>query len=348
MTNSRVHSNAAQITRTFTWLVIFIVVLTGVSISLIVGYHLTKSRVQDAITLERSLKRSFIDDAPDWKQWQLNSPIDTKDTFVKVDTKIPGKPRERFYSHQAAKFLAVKTVTAPIFSAVRYKPGYGLYYRSGSSSQHIYYETWTSLNNVVHMFILILADLFFVLLVSGGLGYFMVRLLARRLNQPLADLTQAAQKINHASNVSYHEALPVPHDPTEVHELGREINTLLASLNQQVLRDHQFVSDASHELRTPLTSIQGHVSLIQRHGQQRPEIIPKSLTAIDHESHRMQELVQSLLRLSRMDHVDFQLNYVDLRPIVNDVITDNRLSFAQTIQYDFPNDPMVAYANTFS
>ncbi|GEO68179.1 sensor histidine kinase [Levilactobacillus acidifarinae] len=348
MSNFRGRSNAAQITRTFTWTMLLIVAITGISISLVVGYRLTRSRMQDAVTLEKSLNRSFIDDAPDWRQWKLNSPIDTHDTFVKVHTKLPGKKQEQFYSPHAKKFLAAQETTLPVFPAVRYRAGYGLYYRSGLEAKHIYYETWTSLNSVVHIFRLILMDLVFVLLFCSVLSYYIIRLLAKRLNQPLAHLTEAAKQINHAENVSYHEALPVPQSPVEVHDLGTEINDLLASLNQQVLRDHQFVSDASHELRTPLTSIQGHVSLIKRHGQQKPEIIPKSLDAIDHESHRMQALVESLLRLSRMDHTDLKLDYVTLQDVVTETVNDNQPGIPQAIHVVLPTQPTVAAVNVNS
>lgn len=342
---SRPTSNAAQITKSFTWMMLLIISITGLSISLVVGVHLTRGRIEDAVTLERSLKRSFIDDAPDWKQWKLNSPINTNDTFVKVRTNLPNRKHERFYSPHTKRLLAAKQLTMPVFKAVQYRHDLGFFYHSTLYTDHIYYETWTSLNNVVRIFKDILIDLFLMVVLSSLIGYAIMRLLARRLNRPLAELTDAAKRINHSQTVSYHEALPIPTSPTEVHDLGVEINDLLNSLNQQVLRDHQFVSDASHELRTPLTSINGHVSLIKRHGQQRPELIPKSLAAIDHESHRMQALVESLLKLSRMDHANVTLDYLDLRQLVQELVADNGLSFTQTIVVDLPSDPVVAYAN---
>lgn len=345
MPSFRGHSNAAQITRSFTWALLLIVLITGVSISLIVGYRLTRSRMNDAVAIENSLNRAFIDDRPDWEQWKLNSPVNTKNTFVKVATHLAGHQPAQYYSPHAKRFLRARETRMPIFSAVRYKAGHGLYYRSVLKSRGITYETWTSLNSVLHMFRLILMDLVFVLLLCSVVGYVMIGFLARRLNQPLADLTHAAQQINHTENVSYHESLPVPAAPDEVHALGSEINQLLDSLNQQVLRDHQFVSDASHELRTPLTSIQGHISLIKRHGQQKPAIVPKSLDAIDHESHRMQALVESLLRLSRMDHAEVTLASVDLAQLLRDTVADSQPSFPQPIQLVGADQPTPVTGN---
>lgn len=344
--NFQGHSNAAQITRTFTWMMLIIVLVTGTSIATVVGYRLTRSRMDDAETLIKSLKRSVIDDRPDWHQWSVNSPINTEDTFVIVHTRIPSRPKEVFYSNDAKDFLKAREWTLPIFTAVRYREGFGLFYRSSYDANHIYYETWTSLENVLHVFTLVIKDLLLTLVICGILGYFIAARLARRLNQPLAELTAAAKKVNHASNITYHEVLPVPAHPDEVHDLGTEINRLLKSLNEQALRDHQFVSDASHELRTPLTAIRGHISLINRHADAHPEVVPRSLKAIDHESARMQSLVESLLRLSRMDHATVTTQAVNINPIVQEVAANYQSNLAQPLKLVLPKRPVMAQFNS--
>lgn len=348
MPNFKGHSNAAQIARTFTTMMLVIIFITGLSVSMVVGLRLTRNRMNDATILMKSLKRSVTDDDPDWNQWNLNSPINTKDTYVKVNTYAPKHKPRVFYSPNAKKFLETQEIRVPGFSAIRYRRGYGFFYRLGSEKKHIYYETWTSLHDVIHIFRLIIEDMILVLIICGVLGYFVMGWLAKRLNQPLSNLTHAAQKINHAENISYHEALPVPETPDEVHDLGLEINELLHSLNDQVLRDHQFVSDASHELRTPLTAIRGHISLIKRRGDQHPEIIPRSLDFIDHESTRMQTLVESLLRLSRMDHVDVQLDFYDVAKLVRETAANYQANLTQPVVVQIPAQPVTAYVNADS
>ena len=344
MRNFSGQSNAAQITRTFTVIILLIILLTGVSIAGVVGYRLTKNRMDDAQILITSLKRSFIDDAPDWQQWKMNSPINTKDTYVKVSTKISHQKHQIFYSPNARKFLHAKEWQVPGFNNIRYRNGFGFFYRSGAESRHIYYETWTSLHDVIHIFRLILEDLLLVIIIGGILGYLITAWLARRLNRPLAALTNAAAQINHAENISYHEALPVPIEPTEVHDLGVEINQLLQSLNKQVLRDHQFVADASHELRTPLTAIRGHISLINRRGKEHPEVISRSLKFIDHESIRMQTLVENLLQLTRMDHTEATLSYQSVDKVIRETVTNYETSLPQTITMALT--PTNAYFNS--
>lgn len=348
MFNFRGKSNAAQITRSFTLMMILIVFITGASISLVVGYRLTRDRIDDARALTKSLDRSIIDDEPDWNRWAINSPINTKNTFVKVHTKMPKRKQQTFYSKGTAKFLKSRATEMPLFHSVWYISGHGLFYRAAMDSGHIYYETWTSFHDVLHIFRLILEMMVIVLILCGVLGYFVIAWLARRLNKPLANLTSAANKINHSDNVSYHEALPVPTSPDEVHALGMEINQLLKSLNDQVLRDHQFVSDASHELRTPLTAIRGHISLIKRRGDQHPEIIPKSLKFIDDESARMQTLVESLLRLSRMDHVTIDQQLLDINQLVQETVENYQPSIVQPVQVDVSATPLMTTVNADS
>lgn len=344
--NFQGHSNAAQITRTFTWMLLLIVLITGTSIATVVGYRLTRSRMDDAETLIKSLKRSVIDDKPDWHQWSVNSPINTENTYVIVHTRLPQRAKHVFYSNDAQDFLKAREWTAPIFTAVRYREGFGLFYRSSYDANHIYYETWTSLDDVLHVFTLVIKDLLLTLVVCGLLGYFIASRLARRLNQPLATLTNAAKKVNHASNITYHEVLPVPAHPDEVHDLGTEINLLLKSLNEQALRDHQFVSDASHELRTPLTAIRGHINLINRHAADHPEVIPRSLKAIDHESARMQSLVESLLRLSRMDHATVTTQTINVNLVVQEVAANYQSNLSQPLNLTLPKSPVMAQFNS--
>lgn len=344
--NFQGHSNAAQITRTFTWMMLLIVLVTGTSIATVVGYRLTRSRMEDAETLLNSLKRSVIDDKPDWQQWSINSPLNTESTYVIVHTRLPQHAKHVFYSNDAQDFLKSREWTMPIFTAIRYRDGFGLFYRSSYDANHIYYETWTSLDDVLHVFTLVIKDLLITLIICGLLGYFIAARLARRLNQPLATLTDAAKKVNHASNITYHEVLPVPDHPDEVHDLGTEINLLLKSLNEQALRDHQFVSDASHELRTPLTAIRGHISLINRHAADHPEVVPRSLKAIDHESARMQSLVESLLRLSRMDHATVTTQAINVNLIVQEVAANYQANLSQPLKLSLPNSPVMAQFNS--
>ncbi|WP_245861170.1 sensor histidine kinase [Microbacterium aurantiacum] len=87
---------------------------------------------------------------------------------------------------------------------------------------------------------------------------------------------------------------------------GDEVDRLAATMNRMLDRieyaqrtQRQFVSDASHELRSPLATIRQHAELVSAY----PESTSKEEFSeiVLHEGARMQELVEGLLLLARLD-----------------------------------------------
>lgn len=313
------NSNTAQITRTYTLLLAFITIAMGLSLAIGVGYSLVESKIEDAHGLMDSLQRSFIDDRPDWEQWRRDSNINTKDTNVKVSFTENGK-KQVYYSSGTKKFLKQKASHVPFSSHLEIRETWRPYYHLTSDVKGIHYQIWVGFHSVTHVFHVIFDILLIVMILSFLIGIWLISLLAKRLNQPLKNLTESTHQINQAPEVSYDTQLPLPDKPQEVQDLTKEFNQLLAQLNRQAIRDRQFVSDASHELRTPITAIRGHVQFIQRHGQDHPEIIERSVGFIDSESKRMQKLVESLLKLSRMDHLTVERKQVQVAPVVQAIV----------------------------
>lgn len=114
----------------------------------------------------------------------------------------------------------------------------------------------------------------------------------------------------------------------------------------QIRRD--FVANVSHELRTPLTAIRGYVEALSE-----PDVDPadsrRFLEIITRHTHRMERLVQDLLRLARLDARQETLDVVTCDPatLVQTVITDltPRLdSRRQRVSVDIAPDatPLVA------
>ena len=90
---------------------------------------------------------------------------------------------------------------------------------------------------------------------AGALG----RLVARRTLGPVSRLGAAARDVAATQDPS----LPVPESGgAELEQLGRSINSMLASLSD--LREHErrLIDDAAHELRTPLTSLRTNIELL--------------------------------------------------------------------------------------
>ncbi|PWI57302.1 sensor histidine kinase [Sulfoacidibacillus thermotolerans] len=78
-------------------------------------------------------------------------------------------------------------------------------------------------------------------------------------------------------------------------------------------KQQQFVSDASHELRTPLAVVQAQAQLLLRHPTHTVEQEAGSISAIDNEARRMNQLVDDLLTLARADSKQLELSLQSVR-----------------------------------
>jgi len=339
----RSNSSASQITISYVIILGIITVIMGLSLAVGVGYQLVDAKIQDANGLMNSLQRSFIDDKPDWNQWRTNSNVNTKDTFVRVESSRNNK-EHIYYSANTKGFLKNKPERIPFFNALEVRDYWRPYYHLTEVSKGVRYEIWVSFHSVTHIFHVIFNILLIVMLASFLIGVGLISVLAKHLNRPLVNLTRSTHKINQAGKLSYDTQLPIPNKPQEVTDLTKEFNQLLEQLNHKAIRDRQFVSDASHELRTPITAIRGHVQFIQRHGKEHPEIVGRSLGYIDSESLRMQKLIESLLRLSRMDKMTVKRDLVDVSELLNNIVGTYQESIPQKL--DFQHDvPLNAFVN---
>jgi two-component system phosphate regulon sensor histidine kinase PhoR len=88
----------------------------------------------------------------------------------------------------------------------------------------------------------------------------------------------------------------------------------------------EFVANVSHELRTPITNLHLYQTLLRK----RPENLDKYLTVIERETHRLEHIIEDLLRLSRLDQERTQVNLlpIDLNQLVKQFIQD-RVSLAE-------------------
>lgn len=339
------NSSAERMVRAYNSLIVSLMLLVFIAVIGVVGGRLIANKHDDSLQVMTTLKHTFAQHEPDWDYWRDNAPLNTKLTFVRVRVQQPDGRVTEYYTRHTKDFLTDTLNTWPLFSNVQYQRGQGVYYHMQTVQQKLgwrtTYSVWLSLNNMIELFKLLLVMMLIVTAFGVIVGTWATSLLARRLNQPLVALTAATKTITDQPDANYHERLPVPEEPEEIRELSQEFNRLLHSLNEQVIRDNQFVSDASHELRTPLTAIRGHVSLLRRHGTAHPELIPESLAVIDDESMKMQRLIESLLALSRMDHAQIQVAEIDVAGLARRVVTRFQGQSRQQLKVAMPPRLMV-------
>lgn len=347
MATKKLKSNTQLITRAYATLLVILMLVIGLATISVVGIHLVRSKQATAKQLISTLESSFSDYKPDWDYWRDTAPVNVHNTFVRVKVVHADKPNRRYYLRGTADFLADEWESWPLLHHIQYRPDQGVFYHEVKRERYnkktwVTYEVWLSLNNIMELFKLILVIIASTTLLGYVVGIWLISLLAKRINKPLEELTADSTRI--ADDTGYHQALPVFNSSREVHELSLAFNHLLRSLNERIRRDHQFVSDASHELRTPLAAIRGHSELLRRHATQHPEIIPDSVAMISSETLKMQHLIESLLQLSRMDHMAIKLATFDLTALVAQVTATFQEQMPQELLNQTPAKVHV-YAN---
>ena len=97
----------------------------------------------------------------------------------------------------------------------------------------------------------------------------------------------------------------------------------------------EFVSNVSHELRTPLTTMRSYLEALADGAWKNEEIAPSFLHVTQTETERMIRLVEDLLKLSRMDSEEYELNkeWVEFNRFFNSIIDRFELSKSQNVEF---------------
>ena len=84
----------------------------------------------------------------------------------------------------------------------------------------------------------------------------------------------------------------------------------------------QFFSDISHELKTPMSAIIGSVEILQKEGIQNKENFDEFMGILLKESYRMQNIIEDILELSRLEQprVTLSPKLIDVDSIVKDTV----------------------------
>ena len=149
-------------------------------------------------------------------------------------------------------------------------------------------------------------------IMSAGLAALGSWLVLGRSLAPLSTVTETAQAINRADDLSRR----IPYTGPMEDEIGRLIesfNQTLERLEALFMSQRRLLADVSHELRTPLTVIKGSADLMRR--MQRLD--DESLTSINLEAGRLTRLVGGLLLLAQAESGKLSL---DLRPLELDTL----------------------------
>jgi signal transduction histidine kinase len=158
-----------------------------------------------------------------------------------------------------------------------------------------------------------------------ALGLWIGWLTSRKVMAPVSHLAEQVDKSgpdNLPTDLSRHFY------QDEVGVLARALEQTMQRVEAFVNREHQFTRDVSHELRTPVTVIKGAVELLKRYfaGEKKSE--PRSLSRIERSVKKMENIIETLLWLSREDVADHQGPVFAVTSAVREVIEQNRYLIA--------------------
>lgn len=121
---------------------------------------------------------------------------------------------------------------------------------------------------------------------------------SRTATNPFRDLALGMREV---AKGNFDVSVRLPYHSEELGELERNFNRMTAELRSNEYLRKDFISGVSHQLKTPLSILHGYADLLVQGDLTETE--RQEYTAyVAEESVRLTELIDNMLRLSRIDH----------------------------------------------
>ncbi len=169
-------------------------------------------------------------------------------------------------------------------------------------------QTAASLENInddLNRLLLIFYTVIPLVLIITGLTAFFI---SKKAFSPVARMAETANKIS-IDNLD--KRLLLPNSKDEIHALAKTLNQMIERIDNSVKSQKQFIADASHEIKTPLTIIQTELELAEKklNDLSLKENIQIALSEVE----RLNQLVQSLLTIVKLESFSDNLNFQSVR-----------------------------------
>ena len=137
--------------------------------------------------------------------------------------------------------------------------------------------------------------------------------LALGIARPIERLTRRTEKL---AEGDFSVRADDSSGPPEVRELSRSFNTMASRLGLLIEGQRQFASAVSHQLRTPLTALRLRLEQAQDSLTDDNPIAVEALEASRAETDRLQEMVEQLLALARIEGRASAIAHIDAVEVV--------------------------------
>ncbi len=167
---------------------------------------------------------------------------------------------------------------------------------------------------LLNLFIILMTTYWSVLVVL----FYITRFIAGKSISPINKVILTAERI---TRENLDERIDLPDHKDEIYKLTLTINQLLDRLEDAVIREKQFTSDASHELRTPLSIIKGTLEVLIRKPR-TVELYESKINYCINEVDRMTAIIDQLLILARYESgkVTTLINKININEVLKPVL----------------------------
>lgn len=169
----------------------------------------------------------------------------------------------------------------------------------------------STLNILAHLLV-------WITLISIMFGTIMSIIIARRLARPLNSLTDSAAILADGNyNVNFDGS-----GTAETEELAATLNYAESEISKSDKLQKDLLANVSHDLKTPLTMVKSYAEMIRDISGNNPEKREKHLNVIINEADRLNDLVNDLTLLSKMQAKvdDLNIEEVDLKDVAREAI----------------------------
>lgn len=162
-----------------------------------------------------------------------------------------------------------------------------------------------------------------LVLVAGILCFW----LARYLSSPVAALRRAVHRLR-GGDLAARAGPSIGRRRDEIGQLARDFDSMAEQVQSLVSSQRRLIRDVSHELRSPLARLMVALELAR---QQAGEPARGALDRIEREAGRLNQMIEQVLLLSRLEGTDSSdiRRHLDLGTILDEVVADARYEAAQ-------------------